>query len=170
MDVLQWGSNAWTFLHAITFNFPVNPTNEEKNNHRIFFHSLKYVLPCEACRRHYTKGIETSMPIEPHLESRDKLTRWLVDFHNNVNERLGKPKQTYDSVREKYESMRGRCQISIISDATCPSVAPPTCDNTLNKKTTKKTQILLFIVILILLILLIMGTYGYQCITSNIRK
>lgn len=169
MDPFGWGSHAWTFMHSITFNYPQNPTQKDKERTHNFFHSLKYILPCADCRKHYKKTIEQDMPIEPHLESRETLSKWLVDFHNNVNERLGKPKQPYDLVREKYESMRGRCQINIISDTKCPSA--PKCESTTNtKKTNKKTQILLFIVIFILILLLMMGTYGYQCLSNSFKK
>lgn len=114
-----WGPGAWEFLHSITFNYPIHPTSQEKETTRQFFHLLKYILPCERCRQHYTEGIEKIMPIEPHLKNRDTLSRWLVRFHNIVNKRLGKPIMSYQSVQEKYQSMQGQCQIHEINISSC---------------------------------------------------
>jgi hypothetical protein len=111
VDSNYWGPGLWIALHSISFDYPHEPTEEDKHNYQKFFHALKYVIPCPVCRNHYSQSIEGKMAIEPYLKNRDTLSRWLVDFHNAVNERLGKPVVTYDSVREKYESMRGKCQI-----------------------------------------------------------
>ena len=41
-----WGPVAWTLLHTISFNYPVNPTLEQKHQYRNFILSLQDVLPC----------------------------------------------------------------------------------------------------------------------------
>lgn len=163
MDTRQWGQHAWEFLHAVTFNYPVNPTSFDKKIHKEFFHSLKHILPCKDCRHHFKNGIENIMPIEKNLESRDKLSRWLVDFHNSVNKRLGKPIQSYDSIREKYESMRGRCQVNIVSKTNkgCSSGS---------EYSSKRTQILLVIIILILVLLFIGVFYGIDYLSKRKKK
>jgi len=42
-------------------------------------------------------------PIEPELESRDKLVRWLIKIHNKVNADLGKKLYTYEQVMEEFK-------------------------------------------------------------------
>ena len=48
-----WGPPLWESLHCITFAFPSNPTNEEKQHYLAFFKSLGNVLPCSLCRSSY---------------------------------------------------------------------------------------------------------------------
>ena len=32
MNVSKWGPGGWVFLHSITFNYPLDPENEDKLN------------------------------------------------------------------------------------------------------------------------------------------
>ena len=80
-----WGPPLWKALHAITFGYPVSPTEEEKLHYKTFFMALKDVLPCNECKNHYTEFIKNMQDI--HFTSREELTRWLYNLHNNVNEK-----------------------------------------------------------------------------------
>jgi len=42
-----WGPSAWTFLHTITFNYPEDPTEDDKRKYYNFFMNIKDVLPCK---------------------------------------------------------------------------------------------------------------------------
>ena len=46
-----WGPSLWHSLHAISFNYPLNPTKLQKRKHKEFITNLKYVLPCGHCRK-----------------------------------------------------------------------------------------------------------------------
>ena len=46
-----WGPSLWHVLHTISFNYPVNPTEEQKQQYKDFVLSLGNVLPCGACRK-----------------------------------------------------------------------------------------------------------------------
>ena len=72
-----WGPPAWTFLHTITFNYPHNPSDQDKQNYFTFFDSLKYVLPCDKCKKHYK---DNSRDLKDNLNSRDDLVKWLIDI------------------------------------------------------------------------------------------
>ena len=37
-----WGPLIWTSLHIISFNYPVNPSLENKNTNKILFKTLSY--------------------------------------------------------------------------------------------------------------------------------
>ena len=41
MNVNKWGPGGWEFLHSITFNYPLDPIDTDKENYRIFFNQLK---------------------------------------------------------------------------------------------------------------------------------
>ncbi len=102
MNPKFWGPHGWIFLHSITMNYPKNPTNQDKIIYKNFFNSLTKVLPCEKCALHYKEHIKDD-PVEPALESRNTLVRWLIKIHNKVNNDLGKPLYTYGQVIEEYK-------------------------------------------------------------------
>ena len=102
MNPKFWGPHGWLFLHTVTMGYPKEPTSEDKISYRNFFASLTEVLPCDKCAYHYSEHIQ-ELPIEPALESRDKLVRWLIKVHNKVNISLGKPEYTYEQVIEEYK-------------------------------------------------------------------
>ena len=102
MNPKFWGPHGWIFLHSVTMNYPKNPSNDDKQLYRNFFSSLIIVLPCEKCAYHYKQHIKDD-PIEPALENRDKLVRWLIKIHNKVNADLGKPHYSYEQVIEEYK-------------------------------------------------------------------
>lgn len=107
-----WGPPTWEALHAFTYGYPVNPTNEQKQNYRNFFISVGNVLPCKYCRESYQKFIsqgETSLN-ESDLESRYTLRAWLFRIHNKVNNKLGVDYGiTLEDLDKKFESCRSKC-------------------------------------------------------------
>ena len=146
-DPNRWGPALWSSLHTITFEYPINPSDADKRNYQIFFHSLKNVLPCEQCRQHYTKMIDETQPIEPALKNRETLSRWLVTIHNMVNKRLGKPVVEYDFVKNKYESLK--CSVD-----ACSGVVNAQCS-----KSQRKTNNLLYLITILLIIVILMTIY-----------
>jgi len=96
---LNWGPKAWGFFEAVAFKYPENPTDDEKRAAGHFFESLKYLLPCEKCKVHFSENI-LKLPI--NVTSRDTLSRWVVDFHNLVNVSTNKPIKSYEEVAELY--------------------------------------------------------------------
>ena len=105
-----WGPSLWHSLHAISFNYPVNPTKEQKLQYLEFFRSLKHVLPCKYCRENYKKNIKTVPLNMLTMKSRETLSRWLYELHEEINTMLHKKSNlTYDQVRTRYEMFRARC-------------------------------------------------------------
>ena len=94
-----WGPSAWLFLHSVTFQYPEEPTMEDKENYKQFFNSLQNILPCPKCRDHYQKNIQ-DLPIQ--LNSRDELIQWLINIHNNVNKSNNKDILSYEDVKKIY--------------------------------------------------------------------
>ena len=112
METNVWGPSAWKFLHTITFQYPENPTDIEKRKYYVFFNSLKDVLPCPNCREHYSEHFN-KIPIQ--MESRKELIEWLIDIHNEVNQKNGKRVLQYEEVYKKYNE---------IYDVNTPSKLP----------------------------------------------
>ena len=105
-----WGPSLWHSLHVISFNYPVNPTCEQKKQYYNFFMSLKNILPCKYCRENYKKNIKTIPLNMSVMKNRHTLSKWLYELHEEINKMLGKNSNlTFDNVRERYEMFRARC-------------------------------------------------------------
>jgi hypothetical protein len=105
-----WGPPLWHTLHTISFNYPVNPTKEQKENYYNFFKNLRHVLPCKYCRINLKKNLK-SVPLKKSVfKNRDSLSRWVYNLHETVNKMLDKKSGlSYNDVRERYENFRARC-------------------------------------------------------------
>jgi hypothetical protein len=107
-----WGPPLWHTLHIMSFNYPINPTIEQKNDYLIYFLSLKNVLPCKYCRENYDKNLKILPITRKVLKNRENFSKWLFDLHELVNTNLGKKSGlTYEEVRDTYEQFRSRCLI-----------------------------------------------------------
>ena len=105
-----WGPTQWHMLHTISFNYPVNPTEEEKNNYRNFILSLQNVLPCGACRKNLKNNLKNYPLTMNHMKDRNTFSRYIYNLHEIVNEMLEKKSGlSYCDVRERYEHFRSRC-------------------------------------------------------------
>lgn len=91
-----WGKHLWHSIHYIAINYPDLPTLEDKNNYRTFYENLKYIIPCEACRKHYTDLLNSELKLTSDiLSNQTTLFKWTVDIHNNINLRLNKKEMEY---------------------------------------------------------------------------
>lgn len=105
-----WGPSTWHLLHTMSFNYPVNPTCDDKRHYRDFILSLKYVLPCGKCRKNLCKNFKKAPLLWKHMESRNTFSRYVYNLHEVVNTMLKKKSGlSYDDVRERYEHFRARC-------------------------------------------------------------
>ena len=110
MLTLVWGPALWHSLHTISFNYPVNPSNEQKKQYYAFFINLQHVLPCRYCRENYTLNLKKHPITINTLENRESLSRWLYEMHEIININLGKKSGlSYEDVRNTYENFRARC-------------------------------------------------------------
>ena len=105
-----WGPAQWHMLHTISFNYPVNPTNEQKEKYRDYVLSLQNVLPCGACRKNLKTNLK-HLPLKmSDMKSRDTFSRYIYNLHELVNKMLKKKSNlSYCDVRERYEHFRARC-------------------------------------------------------------
>ena len=105
-----WGPMMWSYLHTMSFNYPVNPTDDDKKHYRDFVVNLQYVLPCKYCRINLTNNFK-KMPISAcHMKNRDSFSRYIYNLHETVNKMLKKKSNiSYDEVRDRYENFRSRC-------------------------------------------------------------
>jgi hypothetical protein len=103
MDPTIWGPKLWFFIHTIALNFPENPTFEQKKYYESFFENLKYIIPCDKCRLHYTQR-QNINPVSKYLTDPNALFKYTIDLHNEVNKSLGKRIYSYEEVSNLYKN------------------------------------------------------------------
>ena len=59
-------------IHTIAFNYPEEPSKEDKQKFKNFIYSLGDVLPCKYCKPAFNKYLE-EIPMEPYLKDRKVL-------------------------------------------------------------------------------------------------
>jgi hypothetical protein len=105
-----WGPGMWHFLHTMSFNYPVHPTEKDKIHYRDFVINLKYTLPCGKCRKNLVKNFQILPLTMKNMESRSTFSKYIYDLHEVINKMLNKnSKLTYEAIRERYEHFRSRC-------------------------------------------------------------
>lgn len=97
-----WGRGTWVLLHCMTMRYPVRPEPHHRQEMLSFLHAMAAVLPCRACRFHMRHYMRTNPPF---LDSRCSFVRWMIAFHNHVNDRLGKPIVPYEEARTAVDRM-----------------------------------------------------------------
>jgi hypothetical protein len=109
-QTLIWGPALWHSLHTMSFNYPVNPSQEDKEHYRDFVLSLQHVLPCKYCRQNLKTNFKSLPLTMEQMKSRDSFSRYIYELHELVNRMLKKKSNlSYCDVRERYEHFRSRC-------------------------------------------------------------
>jgi|TARA_B100000900_G_scaffold235820_1_gene200198 hypothetical protein len=105
-----WGPGMWHYLHSMSFNYPVNPSKEDKVNYMNFMKSLKNVLPCRKCRENLKNNYK-KLPITlDTMKNRRTFSEYVYNLHELINKMLDKESGlSYEEVRERYEHFRSRC-------------------------------------------------------------
>ena len=105
-----WGPSMWHYLHTMSFNYPVSPTNEVKQHYRKFILLLQHVLPCKYCRINLKNNFKQLPITMKNMESRATFSKYIYDLHELINTMLNKKSGlSYEDVRERYENFRARC-------------------------------------------------------------
>lgn len=110
MLTTTWGPAIWHYLHTMSFNYPVEPTMEDKKHYRDFVLSLQHVLPCKYCRMNLKTNLKELPLTMSCMKNRETFSRYIYDLHELVNKMLKKKSNLkYCDVRERYEHFRSRC-------------------------------------------------------------
>ena len=108
-----WGPSMWHFLHTMSFNYPINPSKEDKKNYKNFMMNLQNILPCKYCRINLTKNYKFYPLQECHLKNRETFSKYVYKLHEVINKMLNKKSGlSYCDVREIYEHFRARCTLN----------------------------------------------------------
>lgn len=106
---LVWGKEEWKVDAMIILGAPESPSEEWKNAMKQRILGYQYLLPCQKCALG-SKDILDQYPLtDDVLSSRNNLIKWYIDFHNAVNQKLGKPIYSYE---QGYQAMLGHMYIN----------------------------------------------------------
>lgn len=113
MQTAIFGPIFWTAIHLVSFNFPVDPTPEQRARYKAWLLATGNVLPCRHCRENFTENIRSALKgraLDDVFESRDSFSRFCYELHEKVNEMLNKSANpTFEDIRSMYEGFRSRC-------------------------------------------------------------
>jgi len=127
MDPAFWGNSTWKYLHTITFNYPLNPTKEDKIKYYNHFKQLGDMLPCSTCADSY-KIYFKYIPINNYLDDIYGITYWLYIIHYLVNRKLSKQNSSFydvvklylshksDTCKSEKPSLEGKCTAKPLED------------------------------------------------------
>ena len=100
----------WFTLHLISFNYPIKPTQADKKHYMDYIKSYRYVLPCVYCRNNFDDNLKKAKFGLDVMKNRETFSKFIYKLHNLINKMLNKKvKITYNEVRDRYESLRSRC-------------------------------------------------------------
>jgi hypothetical protein len=105
-----WGPSYWFTLHCVSFSYPDEPTEDDKQKFKLYFENL--ILPCSYCQISYKHFIisEPTILNDNALKNKNSLTKWLYDIHNRVNKKLQVDYGiSYEDVVKKYNNFRAVC-------------------------------------------------------------
>lgn len=105
-SIEAWGPHLWHSIHLIALNAPDKLSTSDKLNYKMFFESLKDVIPCLTCADSYAEHLQ-SLSIDQYLDSAANLFAWTVHIHNMVNETYGKKKWSVEESKAFYVQYKG---------------------------------------------------------------
>lgn len=99
----EWGPSFWFVLHTSSLSYPIVPTSAHLRAAIDFLLLLPNLLPCPACQQHARDYISKA-DLQQAVQSRDTLFDFYVNFHNSVNQRLGKSLVSLTQARNMYST------------------------------------------------------------------
>ena len=102
-DPAVFGPPLWFSLHNASAYYPekASPAHAERMKNIII--GLPVLLPCETCKEHATAYIENNKhKLSEICKTKQEVFKFFVDFHNYVNQRLGKKVLTFEEAYALY--------------------------------------------------------------------
>ena len=99
-----WGPHYWFFLRTIVLTYPKYPNSITKKKYYTFFQNLTLFIPNKEISNNYEKLLNI-YPLNPYLNNRESLCKWLWFINNKINENLGKPQVSIDNFYINYYNL-----------------------------------------------------------------
>ncbi len=84
MNPKVWGHKMWSFLINLALRYPDNFTAQHARQWELLLKQLAYVLPCIACKNHYTLNLKN---YPPKTNSKVEVLTWLNKLYNHIGQK-----------------------------------------------------------------------------------
>lgn len=105
----ELGRATWTLLHSVAAALPSDAQPLPRRQRKAFcqlVHSLAELYPCAECAEHFGRIVDARPPERAAAAGDAAAIRlWLCDAHNDVNEKLGKPRFDCSLVGARWAGM-----------------------------------------------------------------
>ena len=98
-----WGPCVWYLFHTLAYKVVPSDFPEIKSELIQFIQRICSNLPCPECTQHATQYMNQNTRKLSAIQTKEQLQYFLIDFHNAVNVRKGKPVFTYEQAADKYK-------------------------------------------------------------------
>lgn len=104
----EWGPITWSILHTVAEKSGIQTDKlfqaDEARTWPLFVKSIGPMIPCPYCRDHFAEYIAANPFVLPTAHSAWNLyiRTWFYNFHEAVNQRLGKPSFPFDQLGATY--------------------------------------------------------------------
>ena len=101
-----FGPPLWFVIHNSAAHYPVSPSKICQQHAIMFIKSIPYLVSCKECFLHAQEYISRSDTNELYAltSTRSSYFKWGVDFHNFVNQRLGKKEISMEKAYNMYHN------------------------------------------------------------------
>ncbi len=97
-----WGPCVWILFHTLAFKIVPSEFSSKKTDLINYIQRICSNLPCPECTQHAMEYMKQNLRRIDAITTKEHLQEFLVDFHNAVNVRKGKPVFTYKQAEDKY--------------------------------------------------------------------
>lgn len=126
-----WGRSFWEFLDAIVATFPKDsPSIEHRNAVYEMIQSLRYLLPCPVCRKHYCDFLQRNS-IDHALLTRKTFIEFYFLLKKDVAGRTGKnfafknPDELWQNIVRRLKLAKTSSNLPTTLQTTQPSTKRP---------------------------------------------
>ncbi len=100
-DSRELGRSTWTFLHTTAAYLPSGELSlQQSRQASLLVEAVAALYPCRGCGEHLSAYLEAN-PLD--TSSGKNFSLWLCNFHNEVNEMLGKEKFDCERAQERWQ-------------------------------------------------------------------
>lgn len=98
-----FGPAMWFSFHTGAAHLPDVLSPISAGRIKNFINGIPEIVPCVECSEHARAFIENNRTRIDNIKRGDDVFKFYVDFHNYVNQRLGKPLVSYEKAYEMYK-------------------------------------------------------------------
>ncbi len=98
---MSWKQTTWYVFHMFSLHYQP----EYRDKYLTFFHSFKFILPCEVCLHHYQYHLKRDKYTLQENINEENIFGWTVQIHNLVNSSIQKKTWAIDEAKIYYKQM-----------------------------------------------------------------